>query len=294
LNYCYNSSWQSSTTDDVRRYARLAGALSAVFRKHVGPALQVIVTAFVNATVLAEMRSIGADMQRVSQTSHYPFARWPHSPKGVDESTAAGMNLSDFVSTGVGFKLNTVINAPIVEAAGSALTSTETSTFKYKWGWDRYVISASLGGALQFARDWGELTYETPETMTVRHDLESPWFGHVFWSVLFDAKARGYSWMRPGWREQPHATAAERQRLRAEYFEPALQAGTDPFGVEPADVHERVWLRTPTAMAMRWLARCGALGSTALNVTPGREPLLAIRTPGRNCSWGPSSKYLLL
>ena len=136
---------------------------------------------------------------------------------------------------------------------------------------DPFVISASFAGALQFARDWGELTHETPESLTVRHDVESPWFGLMFWSVIWDEGARGYSWMRPGWRDQPHETPEQLQTLRATYFEPILSNTTDPHRLAPADVHENSWSITPTGTAMKWLARCGVDGAVAVHVTPSSD-----------------------
>jgi hypothetical protein len=170
--------------------------------------------------------------------------------------------------TDVNFIGNSLVNSPAQHKFGKPLTTTETSTFKYKFGWDPYTLSASLAGALQFARDWGQLVHETNHTVAVRHDFESPWYGLSFYNVLWDAHARSFSWMREGWREQPHTTAADRFTLRQEWFEPSLSNMTDPFSISSMDMHEGEWVTSPTAIAMRWLARCGVDRALVVGVSP--------------------------
>lgn len=167
--------------------------------------------------------------------------------------------------------MNANLTARLTHQYDTYLTTTETSTFKYKYGWDANVISASFGGALQFTRDWGELVFETNEALAVRHDLESPWYGLVFWSVVWDENSRNYSWMRPGWREQPHETTAQLQAVREQYFEPALSNRTDPFKMPAAQVYEDRWLHSPSATALGWLARCAVNDSRVVQISPNSD-----------------------
>ena len=157
-----------------------------------------------------------------------------------------------------------------------------------QFGWDPDIISASLGGALQFARDWGELAFESAERLAVRHDVESPWMGLAFWGVVYDPASHAYAWARPGWRDQPHATAAELQALRTLWFEPPLNNRTNPFTLLPNDLYEGRWVLSPTAIAMNWLSRCGDESAVAVPVRQrrmlgGRIDRQSTASTGRQC-----------
>lgn len=284
LNYC-GGPYARSHTDDAARYALLAAALARSIRFHVASA-DVIVTGIhntlTNSTTLSALEKQGSLGDIYAATAHYPFKAWP-GIKGWSKPNAPPkkpMNLSAFVGTDVNFVGNSLVTSPLQAKYGKPLTTTETSTFKYKWGWDPYTLSASLAGALQFARDWGQLVHETNETVAVRHDFESPWFGVAFFNVLWDDHAQSFSWMREGWRDQPHATDADMATLRNEWFEPALSNATDPHKVSTQDVHEGNWWQSPTATAMRWLARCGNEGARSVDVSPGSN------TGGQNGRFG--------
>lgn len=190
-NYCRAARWSQSKTNDVVRHARLAAALIRSVRDlnlTTAPP-EFIVTAFTNGTVLSELAALGVNLTAVSQTAHYPFPRWPH-PR-VSESTANTMNLADFVGTGVGFQNNNALVRQamnewphIQRSGGITIHTSEASTFRFAKPWDANVITPSVGGALQFARDWGELVHETVKQLAVRHDAESLWFGTVFFNTV--------------------------------------------------------------------------------------------------------------
>jgi hypothetical protein len=284
FNYC-GGPYVRSDTDDATRYARLAATLARTIRSHVAGA-DVIVTeihnTLTNSTTLSVLEKQGSLGDVYAATAHYPFKAWP-GIKGWSKPNVLPkkpMNLSAFVGTDVNFVGNSLVTSPLQAMYGKPLTTTETSTFKYKWGWDANTLSASLAGALQFARDWGQLVHETNETVAVRHDFESPWYGVAFFNVIWDDHAQSFSWMREGWREQPHATEAEMAALRKEWFEPALSNSTDPHKVSAQDVHEGQWWQSPTATAMRWLARCGNETARPVEVSPGSN------TGGQNGRFG--------
>lgn len=275
------------------RYAFLAASLVNVVR-NVTRNAEILVTSFVNGTVLEKMAHYGTPLHNVSQTWHYPFARWPAPPKS--DVSAATMNLTDFVGTGVGFRMNNELVSSGMKSwsvgSDSSITTSETSTFRFASKWDPDMISASLGGALQFTRDWGELVFESMEQMAVRHDFESPYFGVAFYNTIYDPNSksvasdpsssratntvelfhRSFVWAKAGWQKEPHKTPSELHTMQTTYFEPPLSNNTNPFELSPGNFFENRWVMTPTAVAMRLLSECGVDGAVAVNVTAKSDP----------------------
>ncbi len=116
---------------------------------------------------------------------HYPFSAWP----GENQSSDDRQNPSKLVNINdVNFQKSYNDNVGLWALEPMV---TETTAYRFQ-NWESVKIQPSFASALSTAHNWGQLVFDTGYSLTVMHDLESPWFGAVLHDVTYNPASKSF------------------------------------------------------------------------------------------------------
>ena len=179
LNYEGKSTLTTSDAATIN-YAAIVTAFVNVIKDRI-PDAYIIVTGQKFPQEIEDIYSENGVLSKISATStHYPFSNWTVPTANTrDDLTYLDVNnevaFADFATNHTGYRL--------------PLCTTETMTYRYEL-WNESAIQHTFAMALNTADQWGEAVFNTPWQITVLHDLESNYFGHLLYSSKFNPKNR--------------------------------------------------------------------------------------------------------
>jgi len=186
-------------------YAALVRAFVPVIKRY-NPDAIITVTGNTWPVRLCEELAKDGTLDRVDYLSaHYPWGDHWHPEKGGER------DLERFVCGTLNWAINTHAHLKQLRAAGFAkvkMSGNETSVFKFHT-WDAHRVIYTPAHGLLFAANWMEAMKIPDMDNLTFHDLESPYFGMIFYDQFRDPASGHFQLMQNGTPTLPANVPAE-------------------------------------------------------------------------------------
>ncbi|WP_159619140.1 hypothetical protein [Ruania rhizosphaerae] len=192
-----------NSDQEISYYAQVVVTFARVVKEQV-PDAKILITGARNwqgnpwdVPLLNEIESLGGIDLVDFTTSHYPFSK-ENRPDTPDEP------LSDFVTTDMNLTTHvghTVQNNIDAGYPHVGVAVTETSVYRLPH-WTGVDVTPTFAHGLVWSHGFGQLIFETPSPVNVKHDFESFFFGGLVYDTVLDPAVsasgkRNLHWIGP-------------------------------------------------------------------------------------------------